>query len=158
MIMVCMHTNIKKEIVRMNKQDLVDFMNRFPNMQLATVDQDGQPRTRGMFMYLADEEGIVFHTGSFKKLYNELTANPLVEASFFDVQNMIQVRAAGAAEEIHDAEFRDRIVSSPGREFLKPMIAARGIESIRVFRITGCRVTEWSFASNFTYPKPEVLF
>lgn len=142
----------------MNKEECIAFMNRFPNFHLATVDSEGQPRTRGMFLYTADDEGLVFHTGSFKKLYTDLKNNPRVEACFFDRDTMTQLRASGTAVELDDPDYRDRIVASPGREFLKPMIAARGIESIRIFRVRELRVTEWGFASNFTYPKPETVF
>lgn len=142
----------------MNKDECIAFMKKFPNFQLATVDSDGQPRTRGMFLYTADEDGLVFHTGSFKKLYTELTANPRIEASFFDRETMTQLRAAGIVEEIDDADYRNTVVNTPGREFLKPMIAAKGLESIRIFRVRNLRVTEWGFASNFVYPKPETVF
>lgn len=142
----------------MDKQEYIDFMKKFPNFHLATVDSEGQPRTRGMFLYTADEDGLVFHTGSFKKLYTELRENPRIEACFFDRESMIQVRAYGTAVEIDDSDYRTKVVNTPGREFLKPMIAAKGLESIRIFRVTNLRVTEWGFASNFVYPKPETVF
>lgn len=142
----------------MNKEDCISFMKRFPNFHLATVDSDGQPRTRGMFLYTADDDGFVFHTGSFKKLYADLKENPLVEACFFDQETMTQLRAAGTAVEIVDPDYRDTIINSPGREFLIPMIAAKGIDSIRIFRVKSLRVTEWGFPSNYVYPKPETEF
>jgi uncharacterized pyridoxamine 5'-phosphate oxidase family protein len=141
----------------MTKQEIIAFMKGFPNFHLATVDGEGQPRTRGMFLYTADDDGFVFHTGSFKKLYTDLKGNPRVEACFFDPKGMTQIRAAGNAVEIDDPAYRETVVNSPGREFLKPMIAAKGIESIRIFRVKDLRVTEWGFASNFVYPKPETV-
>ena len=89
----------------MNKEECIAFMKKFPNFQLATVDSDGQPRTRGMFLYTADEDGLVFPYGFVQKLYTELTANPRIEASFFDRETMTQLRAAGIVEEIDDADY-----------------------------------------------------
>lgn len=52
------------------------MMNGSPVMHLATVDENGQPHVRGILMYKADENGIVFHTGEFKALYKQLLNNP----------------------------------------------------------------------------------
>lgn len=142
----------------MNKSDIIALMNKYPSMQLATVDESGCPRTRGIFMYSADDEGIVFHTGNFKPLYSQLRAQPRVEASFMDSENYIQIRVSGRAEEIDDDAFRDTIIATPGREFLKPVIARFGKESIRVFRIRECRAQLWTMQSNMEYPKTEIVF
>ena len=55
----------------MDKKEILETITKYPNMQLATVDDKGFPHTRGIAMYSADEEGIVFHTGAFKKMYQE---------------------------------------------------------------------------------------
>lgn len=141
-----------------NKSEIIEFLNSHPNMQLATVDQQGLPRTRGMFMYAADAEGIVFHTGTFKALNAQLKGNPHVEASFFDAKSMIQVRVQGTVQEIDDQAFKEKIVATPGREFLKPLVAAKGYGAFTVYRITACRATVWTMQTNTQYPKPEVIF
>jgi len=46
----------------MNKTQILEFTNTNPVCRLATVEGD-QPRVRGMMMYKADDEGIIFHTG-----------------------------------------------------------------------------------------------
>jgi uncharacterized pyridoxamine 5'-phosphate oxidase family protein len=140
----------------MEKAVLIQALNANPTMQLATVDAQGEPRTRGIFMYRADEEGILFHTGDFKSLYAELKAHSGVEASFMEKESFTQIRVRGKAVELDDQALRERIVATPGREFLKPVIAAKGIGSIRVFRIEQCRAVLWTMASNLAYPKPEI--
>jgi pyridoxamine 5'-phosphate oxidase len=142
----------------MEISELIQALNANPTMQLATVDAQGQPHTRGIFMYRADEEGILFHTGNFKTLYAELKARPGVEASFMVQESYTQIRVRGRAVELDDRGLRDRIVATPGREFLKPVITAKGLESIRVFRIEGCRAVLWTIASNLAYPKPEIAW
>jgi uncharacterized pyridoxamine 5'-phosphate oxidase family protein len=46
----------------MNKQEMLELMRSNPAFYLATVDGD-QPRVRGMLLYKADENGLVFHSG-----------------------------------------------------------------------------------------------
>jgi pyridoxine/pyridoxamine 5'-phosphate oxidase len=141
-----------------NKFEIIETIRKYPSMQLATVDEKGMPHTRGMLMYSADENGIIFHTGSFKTLYKQLENNPNVEASFFDTEKFIQIRVSGKVEEIKDMAFKEKIANTPGREFLKPIIAAHGLDSIKVYNITNCRATVWSMATNMVYPKPVIDF
>jgi pyridoxamine 5'-phosphate oxidase len=144
--------------INMNKTDVLALINSNPMLQLATVDKKGLPHTRGMLLYSADETGIVFHTGSFKPVYSELKHQPHVELSFFDMKKGDQVRVAGVAQEIEDDEFKEKIVNTPGREFLKPVIAAKGYSVLKVFKIVNCKAVVWNMASNLEYPKPEIVF
>lgn len=142
----------------MDKQAMIAFMRSNPNFQLATVDTAGKPHTRGMALYRAEETGIVFHTGAFKDLYRQLKGNSWVELSFFEAATMRQLRVEGRAMEVEDDAYRQMIVDTPGREFLKPVVAAHGLGAIRVFRVGECRAIAWDMASNTTYPKPVVAW
>jgi uncharacterized pyridoxamine 5'-phosphate oxidase family protein len=46
----------------MNKSEILGFLNANPVFHLATVEGN-KPHARGMLMYRADENGILFHTG-----------------------------------------------------------------------------------------------
>ena len=46
----------------MTKEELFKMMNENPVMHLATVDENGFPRVRGILMFKACEGGIIFHT------------------------------------------------------------------------------------------------
>lgn len=142
----------------MDKKELLEIINKNPVMQLATVDSKGRPHTRGIFMYSADETGIVFHTGDFKPLYAEIKNQPEVEISFFDPKKGLQIRVAGEAAEIEDQAFKEKIVNTPGREFLKPWIEQRGYEMLKVFKVGNCRAVTWNMETNFEYPKKEIVF
>ena len=48
---------------------------------LATMDGD-QPRVRGMMLFKADKDGIIFHTASTKDVYKQLQKNPKAELCF----------------------------------------------------------------------------
>jgi len=47
----------------MTKQEVFEAISKSPAFYLATLDGD-QPRVRGMMLYKADENGIIFHTGT----------------------------------------------------------------------------------------------
>ncbi|HEY1406547.1 MAG TPA: pyridoxamine 5'-phosphate oxidase family protein [Spirochaetota bacterium] len=142
----------------MTKQEIIDFANDNPVMQLATVDADGNPRSRRIFMYSADESGIVFHVGSFKPVSRELDGHPVVEVNFFDPKEGIQIRVQGKVSEVAEQAFKEKVASTPGREFLKPIIAKFGYDAFRVFRIRDCHATVWTMQTNMEYPKRETCF
>lgn len=66
----------------MNKEEIFKLMNENPVFYLATTEDD-QPKVRGMSLYRADENGIVFHTSSAKDIYSQIMKNPKVEMCFF---------------------------------------------------------------------------
>ncbi|SNB45324.1 pyridoxamine 5'-phosphate oxidase family protein [Geobacter sp. DSM 9736] len=132
----------------MNRNELLDLINRNPAFFLATTE-NGEPRVRGMLLYRADDRGIVFHTGTMKDLCNQLVANPAVELCFNDWQKNIQVRVRGRAAQIKDPHFTEEIINSPGREFLKPWVEQMGKDILAVFRVEGCLAQTWSMETNF---------
>jgi pyridoxamine 5'-phosphate oxidase len=101
-----------------------------------------------MWLYRADEKGIIFHTGDFKEVYKQLLANPVIELCFYNgnPQNMVQVRIRGIAAQEKDIKLKEEIISS--RPFLKPIIAQHGQEAITVFRVQKLVATVWSMATN----------
>jgi pyridoxamine 5'-phosphate oxidase len=138
----------------MTKNEVLDFMNANPIFHLATVDGD-KPHVRGMLLYRADENGIVFNTGKIKDLYKQLTANPNVEMSFTNgiFENLIQVRVSGKVELVEDLDLKKEIVQK--RDFLKPWIDQVGYDALAVYRVRKGVATAWTMATN-TAPKEYV--
>jgi len=130
----------------MNKTQILDFINTNPVCHLATVESD-QPRVRGMMMYKADEEGIIFHTGDFKDFYQQLLKNPKVEICFNSSDQRKQIRICGIVEFLGDLELKKEIVSA--RPFMKPQIDKQGYDMLIVFRVTRLKAAIWSMATNF---------
>ena len=62
----------------MNEQKIYELMNSNLGFYLATMDGD-QPRVRGMMLFKADKDGIIFHTASTKDVYKQLQKNPKAE-------------------------------------------------------------------------------
>ncbi len=130
----------------MNKTQILDFLNTNPVCHLATAEGD-QPRVRGMMMYKADENGIIFHTGDFKDIYEQLTKNPKVEMCFNSTDQRKQIRICGVAEFLDDLNLKKEIVSA--RPFMKPQIDQQGYDMLIVFRVTRLKASIWSMATNF---------
>lgn len=130
----------------MNKNEILKFLNANPIFHLATSEED-TPHVRGMLLYSADENGIVFTTGKTKDLNKQLSANPQVELCFNNYQDNIQVRIAGCVELMEGLEFKKEIVSK--REFLKPWVDKMGYETLLVYRLKNGIATVWTFETNF---------
>lgn len=132
----------------MDREDIFKLLNANPAFHLATVEK-GEPRVRGMLLYRADGDGILFHTGAMKDLHRQLLADPRVELCFTDWQTYVQVRVRGEARLETDPALKKEIVESPGREFLRPWIEEMGMEILSVFRVAGAKATVWTMAENF---------
>lgn len=143
----------------MTKQEVLDLINNNPAFHLATVEED-QPRVRGMLLYKADETGIVFHSGTMKDVYQQITANPKVELCFNDFKGGIQVRVSGELEIVEDNNLKDEISAHPSRVFLKPWRENGDLQdfykTFAVFRLKNGTATYWTMAKNFA-PKEQII-
>jgi uncharacterized pyridoxamine 5'-phosphate oxidase family protein len=133
----------------MNKSEILAFLNANPVFHLATVE-GSRPHVRGMYLYRADEKGILFHTGKMKDIHKQLTANPNVEMSFNNgkFEDLIQIRVSGKVELIEDLDLKKEIVQK--REFLKPWVERDGYESLAVYRLKNGKAAIWTMKTNFT--------
>lgn len=130
----------------MDKKEILEFLNANPVCFLATAE-GSQPHVRGMLMYRADENGIIFSSGTMKDLYKQIKENPQVELCFFSQKDNTQIRVSGSAKLVDDLEFKKEIVNN--RDFLKPWVEERGYEMLSVFRIENCQATVWTIEANF---------
>jgi pyridoxamine 5'-phosphate oxidase len=136
----------------MNKSEILALINANPACHLATVEGNA-PRVRGILLYRADENGLIFHTGSTKDLHKQLSKNPRVEFCFNDFQKGVQVRVSGSVEKVEDMVLKKEIVAK--REFLKPWVEKSGYDMLAVYRIRKGRATIWTMETNFA-PKTYV--
>lgn len=132
----------------MNKEEILNFLNTNPVFHLATVE-GGKPHVRGMLLYRADENGLLFHTGKMKDLHTQLTENPKVELAFNNgkFEDLIQIRISGAVELVEDLDLKKEIVQN--REFLKPWVEQSGYGPLAVYRIKQGVATVWTMKTNF---------
>lgn len=130
----------------MTKAEIFKLMNENPVFHLATMDGD-QPRVREMLLYRADENGIVFHTGTMKDLYTQLLKNPKAELCFFG--SGIQVRVSGVLEQSEDSTLREEIFAHPSREFLRAW-KENGIDDmLQIFILKNGTAVTWTMETNF---------
>lgn len=113
----------------MTKSEVFSFMNDNPFFHLAT-EENGQPHTRIIRLYKADESGIIFNVGKHKDVFRELTTNPKVELCFYNAKESRQVRVGGEVEIIEDMELKMSIVDN--HTYLKPWIEKEGYDALTV--------------------------
>ena len=142
--MVVLEFRDMKAIVPKTREEILGFLNENPVCHLATLEE-GRPRVRGMFMYRADERGLLFHTGAFKSLAKQVGDGAPVEACFNSPD--VQVRVAGVAERVEDMGLKKEIVSA--RPFMQPWIAEHGYGLLVVIRVKDCEASVWTMATNF---------
>lgn len=135
----------------MTKEEIFEFMNQNPAMHLATMDVD-QPRVRGMLLFRADENGIIFHTASTKELYAQIQKNPKAELCFFG--NGTQVRVSGELEQVEDEKLKEEIFSHPSRKFLQAWKDLGIDDLLRVFRMKNGKAVTWTMETNFDKKEP----
>jgi pyridoxamine 5'-phosphate oxidase len=138
----------------MNKEQIIEFINKNPVCFLATSDGQ-QPRVRGMMTYKADAAGILFNTGRPKDMYKQIAANPRVELCYFSAETNVQVRVTGKAQIVEDMDLKKQIVKE--RTFLQPIVEKAGFDLLVVFRVIDCEAVVWTFATNME-PKKAIKF
>ncbi|MBQ0051023.1 MAG: pyridoxamine 5'-phosphate oxidase family protein [Treponema sp.] len=133
----------------MTKEEMFKMMNENPVMHLATVDENGFPHVRGILMFKAGQDGIIFHTGDFKNLYSQLMKNPNVELCF--QCNGIQIRVEGKVELDESDELFEEVYNHPSRAFLKQW--GQTVEELRklikIYRLKNGKAHTWTMADNF---------
>ena len=143
----------------MKKEALFALMNSNPAFHLATVEDD-QPRVRGMLLYRADENGIIFHSGTMKDVYKQIVKNPKVELCFNDYKKGVQLRVSGTLEIIQDRDLKDEITAHPTRKFLRDWKADGTMQdfynTLAVFRLCNGTANTWTMDRNFA-PKENVI-
>jgi pyridoxamine 5'-phosphate oxidase len=128
-------------------EEILQLLNSNPVFYLATVENN-KPHVRGMLLYKADADGIVFHTGNFKELHRQLQANHSVELCFNSAKTGEQIRVSGEVVEDCSTELIDEIYQHPTRGFLRSMGESIK-EKVAVYRITHPKVNIWKMENNF---------
>ena len=128
----------------MTREEIWKFLNAHPMCHLATLE-NGKPRVRGMLLYRADEQGLLFHTGAGKALAKQVADGAPVEACFNSPDT--QVRVAGVVHHVNDLALKKEIVAA--RPFMQPWVAKHGYDLIVVFRVVQCEAAIWTMATNF---------
>ncbi len=130
----------------MTKQEILQLMNENPVFYLATTDGD-QPRVRGMLLFRADENGIIFHTASSKDVAMQIKKNAKAELCFSG--NGRQIRATGVLELVDDKKLTEEIYAHPSRAFLRSWNDMGVDYLLEVYVMKHGLATEWTMEKNF---------
>jgi pyridoxamine 5'-phosphate oxidase len=134
----------------LTKNEMMRLMNENPVFHLATMDKD-QPRVRGMLLFRADEDGIIFHTASTKDVFAQIKQNPKAELCFQG--NGSQIRVTGVLEQVEDEALREEIFAHPSRGFLQAWKTNGVDELLQIFRLKHGTAVEWTMETNFDEKK-----
>lgn len=143
----------------MTKEEIFNIINaNLPTVMYVATSENGQPHVRGILLFRADENGIIFHTGEMKDLYRQLLANPNAEVCF--ESGKYQVRVEGKFELVNDDNLKREILNHPSRAFLRNWANEQGeqavLDFLRVFRMTHGKAHVWTMEDNFK-PKEYVM-
>jgi len=136
----------------MTKNDIFELIKgmQHPVMYVSTCENN-QPHVRGILLFRADENGIIFHTGDFKDLYRQLIANPKSEVCFSC--GKYQVRVEGDFHLDNSIELKREILNHPSRAFLRKWANEQGEEQVinflQVFRMKNGKAHVWTMEDNF---------
>lgn len=139
----------------MTKQEILESINKNPAFFLATIDKDN-PRVRGMLLYKADENGILFHTAVSKDLYSQVLKNTNAELCFNC--SGTQIRISGQLEIVDDNNLKDEIYAHPSRAFLQAWKDDGSLgdpyTNLIVFRLKNGVAVTWTMSENFAKKTP----
>lgn len=137
----------------MTKEEMYELMNANLGFYLATVEGD-QPHVRGMMLFRADDNGIIFHTASTKDVFKQIMENPKAELCFNG--NGVQIRVTGKLEVVNDKKLREEIFNHPTRKFLQAW-KDNGIDDLlQILVMKNCEAVTWTMETNFA-PKEKVM-
>ncbi|MGL6198361.1 MAG: pyridoxamine 5'-phosphate oxidase family protein [Lachnospiraceae bacterium] len=136
----------------MQKEQIYEVLNANQVFSLATID-NGKPRVRGILLYKADENGIVFHTGKMKDLYRQILEDPTAEMCFTDAKTGMQIRISGTLEIVEGREIKDEILNHPSRAFARTWKNSGEMEEFYenfvVLCLKGGKAKTWTMQTNF---------
>lgn len=142
----------------MTKQEILKSINKNPVFYLATIDGD-KPKVRGMLLYKADDNGILFHTGASKDLYSQILKNPNAELCFNC--SGTQIRISGKLEIIDDDKLKNEIINHPSRKFMESWndddSLSESDKTLVILSLKNGTAVTWTMAENFAKKSPVQL-
>lgn len=86
----------------------IDFLKKFSEGYLATVDESGKPRVRGWGILRVDDDKLVFGTSGSKKVFSQLKEKPVAEWICMG-ENFTTLRVYGSVKFENDESVKERI-------------------------------------------------
>jgi uncharacterized pyridoxamine 5'-phosphate oxidase family protein len=144
----------------MESAECIKFANENPATYVATVDGD-QPRVRAFAMWFADKTGFYYHTGTPKKVCQQLKKNPNVELCFYapGAQGAGKMmRVTGKVEFLEDKTLEERLFKD--RPWLADVMKSAPKDAkLAIFRVAHGEAWFWTMENNMREAQaPRVKF
>lgn len=146
-----MMINVIMEVfMTLSKEKIFELINSNPVGYVST-SENGKPHVRGILMFRADENGIIFHTGVTKDFYKQIVDNQNTEICYACGQ--YQIRVSGQLEIVEDKALLDEIIAHPSRQFMRTWIEKGVVKNlydfVKVCRLKNGKASVWTMESNF---------
>jgi uncharacterized pyridoxamine 5'-phosphate oxidase family protein len=144
----------------MDFPECIRFATENPITYIATVEKD-QPRVRAFSMWFADQTGFYYHTGTPKKVCQQLQKNPKVELCFFSPDYPPagkMMRVTGKVEFLSEESYRNRLYSD--RPWVRSIIPDdQAARKLAIFRVPHGEVQFWTMENNMQESEtPRICF
>jgi len=133
----------------MDLSECIRFARENPVTYIATVEGN-QPHVRAFAMWFADETGFYYHTGTEKRVWAQLQANPRVELCFYSPNTPPagrMMRVTGRAEILSDRSLGIRLLGE------RPWLTGIGVTGpddpkLGIFRVPHGQAEFWTMENN----------
>ena len=126
-------------------KEIIDFLAKSQTFYLSTVNENNIPEVRP-FGFVMDWKGKpAFSTGTMKKVYSQLQANPIVAICAYLQESMQWMRISGTVKFTDDIEAKRKILES--MPFLKELYQSEDNPVLACFYIEEGEAAFYSFES-----------
>ena len=125
--------------------EIIDFLAKSQTFYVSTVNENNLPEVRPFGFVMEWNGKPAFSTGTFKKVYGQLQANPNIAICAYTAETMQWMRISGKVKFTEDIEAKRKILES--MPFLKEMYKSEDNPALGCFYIEEGEACFYSFAS-----------
>ena len=123
--------------------EIIDFLTKSQTFYVSTVNENNMPEVRPFGFVMEWNGKPAFSTGSFKKVYSQLQANPNIAICAYTADNMQWMRISGKVKFTDDIAAKRKILET--MPFLKEMYKSEDNPMLACFYIEEGEAAFYSF-------------
>ena len=125
--------------------EIIDFLAKSQTFYLSTVNENNLPEVRPFGFVMEWNDKLAFSTGTFKKVYSQLQANPNIAICAYIEETMQWMRISGKVVFTNEIEAKRKILES--MPFLKELYKSEDNPVLACFYIDEGEAAFYSFNS-----------
>ena len=125
--------------------EIIDFLTKSQTFYVSTVNENNLPEVRPFGFVMELDGKPAFSTGTFKKVYRQLQANPNIAICAYTADNMQWMRISGRVKFTDNLDAKRKILES--MPFLKEMYKSEDNPLLACFLIEEGEAAFYSFTS-----------